>query len=66
MWFVVYTLLMTWTQRASYDDIVTEMRRKPDPEILLEWVFWRTKDDANTEVARAIKAYWDGLEYEHS
>ena len=49
---MVYTLGMT------KDDIIAEMHRKPDAEILLEWLYEQVSD----ELKDAFDAYWEGIE----
>jgi hypothetical protein len=35
---VVYTLRMTWIEKASPAEFAEEMRRKPDAHLLVEWL----------------------------
>lgn len=46
---------MTWIERASRDEIAEEMQRKPDAQILLEWIY---AHDYNGDFRDLIDAYW--------
>lgn len=43
---------------TTKDELIAEMGRKPDPEILLEWLYEQISDDLKD----AVDAYWQGLE----
>jgi hypothetical protein len=51
---------MTWIETASINEFIAEMRRKPDANLLLEWIEHRaaqgldTEDDARDALADII------------
>lgn len=47
------------------NEIVAEMQRKPDAQILIEWIDQRVQDPAGelrSEIGSAIDAYFDAIE----
>jgi hypothetical protein len=45
----------------SLDQIIAEMRRKPDAHYLSEWLHAEADRDAE-DLQAAIEAYWEALE----
>ena len=46
---MVYTLRMTWIERVELPEFIDEMRRKPDAELLVEWIDVQLRNGLNPD-----------------